>query len=420
MIVLAREPTQFGIVFVDSGETRKSVRAGLMASGIRQVCTPSTETDCLSLLRDFPDGLLILDWRGQLTTKILDASRGKNSVDLRKIFLIVEHPEGGFLQIMTDYSLNGIHAGPITEGDIQRNIGVILDPNSPINLNKEKFADIMRCKLNHDLDRAVKLIEEMVQASPSNNKLKLELASLHIEREEWSAAEKIVDAVLLRELNLPRALHLKARCLLQRKKLANAREYLRLSTDLNPFNADRLIDFGELLLKLYEPQLARQKFIDAQALSPHDPRAKAGMIKSSMLLGTHNDIMRLMADISNERERAALFNNAAILCVANGDFARAVALYDFGSNLLTSNSLKAKMIFNKSLSHMKAGERQLAIEICQEAMALDGNFSRAKGLLSKLEKVPASRPMGGTSAPELTSEEEELSIGDFSDMDEAF
>lgn len=408
------------VVFVHDQAIRKAIKAGLSHIGNTNMRLPNDTDSAIDHLSNLPAALLIIDWRGFDTIQVLDGSRGSQAFDPRHILMIVDKPEGGFLQIITDYHINGVHAGVPTSEDISRNIMQIMDKDHPINAFKNSFAKVVHLKQKGQWHEATAIVEEMVAATPNNNKMRLELATLHMDQRDWDSAEKIIDVVLLRDLNMPRALHLKARCLLQRRKVTNAREYLRLATNLNPFNADRLIDFGEVLLKLCEPRAALKAFERAgQITGDDDKRVVSGSQRSRLLLGDYNEVLDLVAQMTSEQERAALFNNAAILCVANREYAKAIKLYGLGIGVIEDPHLKAKMMFNKSLSFIKSGNRAEAIKLCQAAMAEDPAYQRAHSLLSRLQASSGPPELLDVNADEDIVDAD-LAVLDLAEMDEYF
>lgn len=404
------------IVYIGSNEIQRKVRVGLNQIGFRDVRFPGERQLCLSHLHNLPEALLIAEWTGIETIKILEASRDQQLVDPRRIYLIVNQFQDGFLQIITDYHINGVFAGNIESQDIHRDILHILDKNHPVNAFKNEFQRLLSLKHQNKMAQAQTQLEKMIDKSPNNNKLRLELAALLIEMNEWKSAETTIDIVLLKELGLPRALHLKARCLLQRKKLVNASEYLRLATNLNPFHADRLIEFGETLLQINNPKDALKSFQKAQEIQPEDERIVKGLQQATLLLDDYSEILKLMAQLTSERERASVFNNAAVICAANRDFAKAIKLYSMGISVIQGHHLKAKMAFNKSLSFAKSGDKVQAIDQCAEAIKWDPSYKKAQKLLQKLEAIqhiPESLDI------ESEIEEVKEDIYDFSNLDEA-
>ena len=223
----------------------------------------------------------------------------------------------------------------------------------------------------------------------------------------------MIDALLLATVQ---HFHLKARYCLKKGNHSLASKYLKRSTILNPLHCERLVEFGEALLKINKPQEASTNFRKALDIHPQHAGARMGLGTSQFLLGNHNEALNLIKDLSNEQERASVFNNAAILCVRQRDFPPAHKLYDIGLKILKHGPILAKVTFNKSLAFFKEGDKAKGMEWLVKAIELDPKFARASDFLA-YHKAKPNAPSKGDWVP---IDEEELEDLDVSNLDETF
>ena len=404
------------ILHVQKESTRQLLKDILDSMDIESVMESTEVESCQSCLKDKSGAILVLDWQGLETIKILDDSRESRSFDPRPIYLLVEGAQEGLLNIISDYDINAIHAGAPAREVLEKHLTMILDAKSPVNAFSNGYLKLMKAKDDGDSDKVLKSLRMLSDKVPHNYKVKLDLASTLIDNEDWKAAEQVIDQVLLREKKLPRALHLKSRCLMQRKEPVEASSILRRCTLLNPYNAGRLTDFGEVLLRMHDPEEAKKQFGAARKVSGSFGRATVGLSSSEFLLGNHNEALELMKDLDTERERAAVFNNSGILSVGMKKFVLAHKLYDIGLTMIKTEKLKARLFFNKSLAYFKDEDNLNGVEYCKQAVAADPSFERAKGLLERFTDDFESLEVGDS---ESMFEEDDEDM-DLSDLDEEF
>ena len=235
-----------------------------------------------------------------------------------------------------------------------------------------------------------------------------------IESGHWEEAEAKLNSFLLNNSKIPRALHLKARCLMNKGNTEEASLYLKRSTLLNPLNSQRLIDFGESLLRLNRPKEARDPFMKALKVDPSSKKAKGGLGTTNMLLGNINEGLSFINELASDRERASVFNNSGVLAIKDRQIGAALKFYDLGIALINDRQLKAKLVFNKGLAFLKNQDKEAGINLLKEAIALDPSFGRAESLLTRVTneaKMPTKKAV-----PEMF--DDNIQVVDIDDMDE--
>lgn len=373
---------------------------------VRESRFPTNLDQCILQMKVWPDGLLITDWQGKATIRLLESSRGQQLVDMRPILLIVADPSEGFERVLSDYHIGAIQLGVPQAQDLHRHIQVIFDPQSPQNLFQREYKSVLEYIKRRRYGDAIGVLRSKLADYPRNHAISLDLASLYAEQNQWNLAEQAVDRVLLLQPRLPRALHIKARCLMQRHKFDQAADFLERSTLLNPFHAERFNDLGDLLLHLSEPTKARAAFQKAQHLQASE-RAKQGMITADVMAGEDTEALGILTTLPGDRERASVFNNAGIIARRMGRCEDALKYYETAITIIIDPPIKARLCFNRALAFIKQAKRELAIDELERALKFDPNFAKAQRVLSKVTQTQKASGAEDWDAPI-----------DLSDMDE--
>ena len=303
--MLPKLDQESAIVYLKDKTFSTSLVTYLKGQGISAIHDVSSTDESIDALKSDSRAAIFLDWQGIDSIMILSASKGTKPVDPRPIVLLVSKEEEGLLEVMTDYHVNRILTGTVNTEDIPKIVTDLFKPDSPTNTLKRHYAPYLSALDKKQYSKAKEILEMMQGQHPNNHSISLELANLHIMIGEWDEAEDVVVLGLEQNNKLPRASHIKARCLLEKKEDNEAEKHLEDATNLNPLSIDRLIDFGDLLLDRGKYAKAKSVFQKASKISEND-RAKKGEATSRFLLDEQDGALNLLQELPTERERAGV------------------------------------------------------------------------------------------------------------------
>lgn len=330
---------------------------------------------------------LILSWHEKQTTKILADSKGASVIDPRPTVLIAEKPVPGFMEVISDYHINRIFIGEIDSGELKDGIEALFDQNSPINIMKNAYKPYLDALNREDFEKAKSILFQLAQEYQGNLAIPQELANLMITMGEWDEAEETIDEVLEQTLSLPKAVHIKARCLLKRKEKKEAIKYLETATQLNPYSTERLISLGNLLIDDQQFESAKTSFKNALNLDPDNTDAIKGESMANLMLKEYEQAIEAMKNFTTDRERAAIFNNAAVMEAQAGAFDNAYKLYEYCLKIVRKPKIKAIIHYNLGLGYFRNDAVPEAVKEINKAASLNPENEKYKALLVKLEKI---------------------------------
>jgi tetratricopeptide (TPR) repeat protein len=229
-----------------------------------------------------------------------------------------------------------------------------------------------------DLEFAGRIVNEMERQFPNSPRVVVEKADNLILAEKWDEAMQVLTP--LREKNPPnlRALHLTGRCLARSGDHAGALSVLTAANLLNPHNAARLVDIGNILLETNEFLKAKDTFDEALDMEKENRDAKVGKAKCLLLEGEVNDALELTKQLSGPRELAAIFNTTAVLSIRHGDYDKGMQLYRHAIKaVMDSKSLSARLFFNLGVAYHRQGRPKDAKAQFEKSAQLDPEFAKA-------------------------------------------
>lgn len=92
---------------------------------------------------------------------------------------------------------------------------------------------------------------------------------------------------------------------------------------LSPSNVDRLLQLGDCYLSQGLTVKAKEKYGKSPKCRPELKDAKKGLGVIELSTGDINDALDLLNDVTSEERSASIFNNAAVMCVRDGDVEKA-------------------------------------------------------------------------------------------------
>lgn len=225
---------------------------------------------------------------------------------------------------------------------------------------------------------------------------------------KWEEVLKLLEPFTVTQPPYARALHLMGRCLMKLGRFAEASLILNKAKLLNPFNVARLIDLGNSLLRSNEIEQAKENFSEAAKLDGTNKEAKVGTGQCMLLEGDVNEALIVLKDISDQHELASIFNTSAIMSIRAGRFKDGMALYDAACLAISGNSkIVARLTFNKGLGYQRQRRDAEALNFFKEALALDGQFVKARRCYADvLKKLGHEAPPGAEALANESFEEQ--------------
>ena len=345
---------------------------------------PDKFVDCLGILESSDEGqILILDWTGAETTRILEAAKSSKLLTQNPTILIVEQFNPGLLSILTDYSINVVISKDLTAEKVHKEISRLMDPKDSRFYARNKLAKVNEWLAKGNQAMAKVELTNIYEANPNNPRIAIELAAACLQMGEWEAGEKYLNEVLDRHDDIPRAHFLKASCLMHRGVQGRALQSMRKSTHLNPYSSSRLVHLGEILLQNDNIAEATEAFKESLDLNNKESGAIAGLSKCNLLSGDESAGLDLLAQLGSERERVAVFNNAGVLAAKRGEYPEALRIYEIAESIVKDDNLKAKVLFNKAILYVRQKDIPKALKVLEEADRIS-DFARVVPLMNRL------------------------------------
>src|SRR5690606_32135063 len=185
-------------------------------------------------------------------------------------------------------------------------------------LLRDTLTKVAEARRSGDWAIAGKLLSDLHERIPDDRRVTCELASNLMQEDRWDEAQTILQQLTVVDGTNLRAMHLLARCHMKQGRFENASEILKQTKLLNPFHVERLLDFGQVLLQLDLIKEALENFDLVLDMDEKNQEARIGKGQCMLMEGDVNDALKFLRELSNPRELAAAFNNAAILSIHHG------------------------------------------------------------------------------------------------------
>ena len=413
------EDNSSAIILTKRPEIRDVVRQALKGKGMKadNIFPVMDDKECLKKLGEMEYGLLILDWEfaPDKVQLILNSNRKEHRLESHLVFLIAAHDEEAIVKVAQEYYVNYIAVGEISTDTIRDQIkGLMKDFKGTGPLRKMLLA-IDACRKNGDHTNALEMLEKLNSKQPDHERIGIELAEAYIHEDRWNLAEDILRTLLSAEDVSPRVKHLFARCRLKAGDPSTAIASLKGAQLLSPYNVERLLEMGNLFLKLDRLDDAESSFAEILDFAPNSKQAVFGLSTTKLLMGEVNDALQILNGVANPRELSAIFNTAAILAIKQQRFDAGFALYQKALQLLAKKpKLVARILYNLGIGYVKQGRNDKGLKCFEKAVEQDPAYQDAVYNVKVLKTAPAS---GSSSASLKESSDLTEAVNDVIDGD---
>jgi tetratricopeptide (TPR) repeat protein len=369
------------IVLAGRSSVRNVVTQTLDSIKARAVQIPDSPQDCLDVCLRTPGAALIVDLN--LGADVVFPMLKKIHVEAegmdRPILLVVQNVTPEIAVAALEYRVGKVMTGQVT---VDRMKTQLLQIKTEVTQNfalKRNLAEARAARESGEIGRGIAILESLRDAFPNNPLVTTELAELRIEQEEWTEAEMLLHPLWSAEPPYIRALAGYSRCLMKKGSFDDAIAVLKRGKIMNPFEGERLVALGNILLEVGRTQEADENFSAALALDPGDDRALIGTAKVKLLEEDINAGLRILKETANQRELASVFNAAAIIAIRQERYEHGRDLYRSAMAIMKKTKpILARLVFNLGVAYFK-WDKPLESKRCFTAAAkLDPTFDKAK------------------------------------------
>ena len=252
---------------------------------------------------------------------------------------------------------------------------------------KSKLDEVAELRRNQNYKRITKTLKNLHASYPQNNTIRLDLGEALIQTGDLTTAKSMLAPLInSRPANI-RALHLFAKCLMWEGEFEDACKLLTRATFFNAEEPDRLVDLGQVLLRLDQLEEASAQFDQAAELDPDHQGAIQGQGQVLLMQDQVNDALDLLKNSVGKETLASAFNTAAVLLIRQKKLQHGMKLYDVaGEALQNQPKLSARVLFNKGLGYRRMGRPADALLSFEEALKMDGTFTKCSDQLALMHQ----------------------------------
>lgn len=354
--------------------------------------------DCVEHVGRLTQAILFLDWDlgAEALQEVLKVRRSAFQAHQQPCIVVASKMSDDIVTLCGEYGVHKVHTGEITADTIKELFNDLIAEFDKLTPYRQVMIRCERAQRQGDLDTAEQILSALLAKSPNDEDIATELGTMLMDQEKWEPAHEVIAPFDSDELENPRLLHLLSRSYLKRKNSAKAIEVLEKAKILSPYNIDRLLAIGNIMTCAGREDDACKSYDEVLAIDATSKKAKSGKGTALLMKGEVNEALKLMQSRS-KRDIASIFNNAAIICVQQSDYDKAIKLYDscllaIGNNVL----LKAKLYFNRGVLFNKWGKLEDAVTCFEQVIALNPDHTDAHHNLKALRANLAQKTACGT------------------------
>jgi tetratricopeptide (TPR) repeat protein len=340
--------------------------------------------EALELVKFPKSTLLVVDWAEgpsniiQILSELKDVSIANG---LYK-FLLSTESSVEIAHMAAEYGINRVHIGAITQSSIRNSIASFFKEAKEMSPIKKIIVEIHRLKSSQRFDECSKILIKLHGKDPMNGLIVAELADLLYRKKKYRDAQQIMKPIVAHQQSNVRIINLYARIMLKLGDFKTACDTFEKARILNPYNPDRLIEFGSALLQIGHFDDADRRFDDANKIIPKMHAAQTGRGIVRLMRGELNEALDVLNKVTDQQELASLFNTAAILTIRLGQYEKGMALYDSALQLLGNvPAICSRLHWNKGIGFLRGKANRSAYEEFRIAVELDATNSKAKRIV---------------------------------------
>jgi tetratricopeptide (TPR) repeat protein len=401
------------IILTKRGDIRDAVRQAFKSQGIKpgSIVSTTEAKDCTEKLEDTGYAMLVLDWEygPDKISQILTNNRKKSRLESHPVFLIAAHEDQNIVSMAREFFIQYVAIGEVNMDTIRGQIKGLVKDYQNVSPVRKMLMAVESARQSDNIQQAAEMLERLHEKQPDNQRVAVELAECYIQQNEWGRAESLLKRFINTEECYARIKHLYARCRMKNGDHDGAIASLKGAQLISPYNVERLIELGNIFLKIDKPEEAEAAFEEVLNFAPGSKEAKVGKSTSKMLMGEVNEALNLLNEFASPRELSAVFNTAAILAIRQKRYDAGFELYQKALQILAKKpKLVSRILYNMGIGYVKFGKPEKGLKCFEKSAEADPEFTDAAHNV-KILKTATQSPQPRSQAP---SEEEQLDILD--------
>ena len=237
-----------------------------------------------------------------------------------------------------------------------------------------------------------KQIEDTYKKYPHDENVQLEMGNLDFRKEELDKAKDMAKKILEKNAYNLRAVNLLSRISMKEGNFEEANKLLQKANSVSPKNADRLLLLGDTCFGLGNLDEAIEFYQEAADANPEKAgEAEAAMGKVMISKGDLESALGLLQKSASEEEAAGFFNNAAVFSVKEGNFKKAIDLYEMAIKTLKTDKLKYKIYYNMALAYKRDGDAGQAVKMLKRSLKYEPSYEKASKQLDEINSSATKR-----------------------------
>lgn len=374
---------EHAVIYSSRSDILDALKQEVRAAGFAQenIKLPNNIDECMAELDKLPFALIVIDWEVGVdeALKILSSNLKKHKIDARPVFLIAAKVDERIVAAGAEFGVAQINVGEISRDRIKASIRLIMEDLQKVRPIRDALLEVAELRSNDDWAAATKKLEELHKNGDGNLRVTAELAENYMQAGDWAQALVLLENFPTVAAAYPRGLHLLGRCLMKLGKNEEAAAVLQQAKIINPYNVDRLVDLGDVLLGLDRVEEAQENFDEALKFAPGSDAAKKGVSKVKLMEGDVNEALAILNEITSGHELASVFNTAAVISIRNKRYQEGMRLYEAALKAVDNQKLvMSRLYFNMGIGFHRWTKPDDALRCFKQALALDPNYENAK------------------------------------------
>jgi tetratricopeptide (TPR) repeat protein len=370
------------IILTKRADIRDAVRQAFKAQGIKPGCIVSTTEDkeCTDKLEETGYCMLVLDWEygPDKISQILTGNRKKSRLESHPVFLIAAHEDDNIVSMAREFFIQYVAVGEVNMDTIRTQIKGLVKDYQHVSPVRKMLMAVESARQTDNTQQATEMLERLSEKQPDNQRVAVELAECYILQNDWGRAETLLKRYINTEDCYARIKHLYARCRLKNGDYNGAIASLKGAQLISPYNVERLIELGNIFLKIDKPEEAEATFEEVLSFAPGSKEAKVGKSTSKMLMGEVNEALGLLNEFASPRELSAVFNTAAILAIRQKRYDAGFELYQKALQILAKKpKLVSRILYNMGIGYVKFGKPDKGLKCFEKSAEADPEFADA-------------------------------------------
>ncbi|MDQ3234122.1 MAG: tetratricopeptide repeat protein [Pseudobdellovibrionaceae bacterium] len=383
------------IILTKRADIRDAVRQAFKAQGIKPAALVSTTDDkeFTEKLEETGYCMVVLDWEygPDKISQIMTNNRKKSRLESHPVFLIAAHEDDNIVSMAREFFIQYIAVGEVNMDTIRSQIKGLVKDYLNVSPVRKMLLAVESARQSDHIPQAAEMLERLLEKQSDNQRVVVELAECYILQNEWGRAETLLKGFINTEDCYARIKHLYARCRLKNGDHAGAIASLKGAQLISPYNVERLIELGNIFLKVDKPEEAEAAFGEVLNFAPGSKEAKIGKSTSKMLMGEVNDALALLNDFASPRELSAVFNTAAILAIRQKRYDAGFELYQKALQILSKKpKLVARILYNMGIGYVKFGKPEKGLKCFEKSAEADPDFTDASHNIKILKTATQS------------------------------